>query len=236
MNGKTGLSLFATAIAASLGACGAPSSGAEHPAGPSSAGPGPAAQPPTSERPCGELTPRECGEAHPRCVFRPGEACREPRNECEAIRPDPSWQGQPVFERGDPCENVRPGCAWDPRAEACAPFVAVTECPESRAAAQVATVLCHHSAQAQLSCVYGDVHCACERPSRCGGAPPPPPRDPPPLTFACTPPFDERGCPTGQVRDGSPCDLDETVRCAECTTLVQCVRGHWRVSAIPGPP
>jgi len=189
------------------------------------------------DRPCDSLDAATCVASRPRCVFDlTGRRCRDPVDDCEGVTPDPSWSGQPVFDRGDPCENVRPGCGWSPRDRRCVLFTALTVCPETLDEAQALQVLCDHSGQAPLSCRYGPTRCECVRPHYCGGAPPPPPVRSPPSTFTCTPPFDARGCPTGAVRNGGACRLDPSVVCTSCATSAQCVDGRWRLRRLPPRP
>jgi hypothetical protein len=170
-----------------------------------------------------------------RCVWDHG-ACRDPVDACETVRPDPVWSGRPLFTDGDPCERVDPGCAWNPATRRCAAFAPVSVCPATLNDARAATVLCNHSAQPALACRYGRTRCLCEAPLYCGGAPPTPDMDPAPAVFSCIPPVDERGCPTGTIRNGTPCHLRASVECASCNTTAQCVGGHWRVRRLPPRP
>ncbi|MGE0790857.1 MAG: hypothetical protein AB7S26_34600 [Sandaracinaceae bacterium] len=188
-----------------------------------------------------EGAPTGCaGRAYPECTRDQGcvwdGACRDPLDTCELVVPASQWSGQPVFDRGDPCESVRPDCAWSTARGACAPFVAVSACPRSLQDAQSLQVECDHSGQAPLRCAYGRTRCSCVRPHYCGGAPPPPTIENPPATFTCVPPFDDRGCPTGNVRAGASCRADPELVCTSCATSAQCVNGHWRVRRLPPRP
>jgi hypothetical protein len=205
-------------------------------------------EPPAPEESSAEEDPRATDPSAPcsrsstpgDCVAREGclwdGSCRPPHDPCETIRPDPSWSGEPVFDRGDPCQNVRADCAWSVARRRCVPFVAVPACPPSLSDAQAAEVLCNHAGQAPLDCRYGDTHCHCVTPGYCGGAPPPPPIDHPPATFTCVPPVDAQGCPTTAIRDRSRCNVLPDIQCMTCRTLSRCVRGRWRVQVLPPRP
>ncbi len=190
---------------------------------------------PLPDAPCAELDVASCRAAVGRCVW--DRACRDPVDGCEAVAPDPSWNGEPVFASGDPCERARAGCAWSPSTGRCAPFVATTACPATLAEARAATVYCTHPSQPELACRYGGTRCSCAEPIRCpGGAHPPPSMDPPPSAFTCVPPIDERGCPTSGIRAGAPCRLSADVVCMSCSTAATCVSGRWRVRRLPPRP
>jgi hypothetical protein len=163
-----------------------------------------------------------------RCVWQ--GACRAPLSECELLWPEP------VFDRGDPCERLRPGCAWSTSARRCVPFVAVPACPATLAEASALSVQCDHSGQVALECRYGATRCGCERTAYCGGAPPPPELEHPAAAFACIPPIDARGCPTSPIRDGARCRADPRVDCETCMTSAACVNGRWRVRQLPPRP
>jgi hypothetical protein len=160
----------------------------------------------------------------------------EAADPCASVVPEPSWQGEPLFVAGDPCERVRVECAWSVTLQRCALAAPVPSCPASLAEAESLAVACDYSLQPALSCTYGDTVCRCVRPHYCGGAPPPPTVESPPATFTCIPPFDDRGCPTGAVREGARCTLDPEVSCVSCTTLVHCERGRWQIQRLPPRP
>lgn len=190
--------------------------------------------PPPAAQACAGLGWSACAAARTRCIWE--GACREPVDDCETITPSPSWSGEPVFSAGDPCENVRPGCGWNPATRRCAPFSQVAACPATLDDARDATVLCNHSAQPELACRYGSTRCLCHAPVYCGGAPPPPTMTPFPRAFTCIPPVDARGCPTGTIRNGTPCRVSPSIECSSCSTSAQCVGGRWRVLRLPPRP
>lgn len=180
------------------------------------------------DAPCASLADFGACRASGRCVWE--VACRDPVSECELLWPEP------VFDEGDPCERLRPGCAWSTSARRCVPFVAVPACPSTLAEASALAVSCDHSGQLALECHYGTTHCRCERTAYCGGAPPPPELEHPAAVFACIPPIDARGCPTSPIRDGARCSADPQVYCETCRTSAQCVNGRWRVAQLPPRP
>lgn len=195
---------------------------------------------PTEDTPT-EDTPTGCaGRAHAQCLREDGcvwsGACRDPADVCELVTPNPSWNGEPVFSDGDPCENVRSDCAWSTTLRRCVPFVAVLACPATLSETQATQVACDHSGQPELACAYGPTRCSCVRSHYCGGAAPPPTLAAPPGVFTCVPPVDERGCPTSAIRAGARCEVSEDVECAGCTTSARCVRGRWRVLQLPPRP
>lgn len=164
--------------------------------------------------PCAERVPRDC-RADAGCILERDLSCREPRHECELIQIDPSTRPL-VFATGDPCQYANPACAWDTSARRCAAFVPVPACPATSAEA---TALSVHSDQPALSCSYDDGNeCACVRTPYCGGAPPGPEQQHPPAIFGCMPEFDDRGCPTRSVREGS--------RCMRGERAIHSARGH----------
>ena len=187
-----------------------------------------------SDPPCAGLALADCRRQAGRCVW--DGACRDPVDACEAVVPNPTWSGMPIFTSGDPCENVRPECAWNPALGRCSVYAPVPACPATLTAARAATVLCNHSGQLQLECHYGSTHCECDAPAYCGGAPPTPDMESPARAFTCVPPFDARGCPTGAVREGAPCHLGASVVCESCSTSAQCVGGHWHVRRLQPRP
>ncbi|MEZ4339698.1 MAG: hypothetical protein R3B82_24020 [Sandaracinaceae bacterium] len=193
--------------------------------------------PSLAELPCHEVPPDACRGQGPRCVWDPaGSACRDPVDACEAVVPEPSWRGQPLFRGADPCENVLPGCAWSAAARRCVPFAPVTRCPASLDEARTASVSCDHSQQPELSCRYRQTRCECRAPTRCpGGMAPDPAQASPPSQWTCVSPTDERGCPTAGARSGAPCQLDPDVMCTTCTGAAQCVGGRWRVRTLRRP-
>ncbi|MDQ3036168.1 MAG: hypothetical protein M3Y87_27455 [Myxococcota bacterium] len=189
---------------------------------------------PPDERPCDALVGSECATQGPRCVW--DRACRDAVDECEGVVPEPSWNQAPVFDRGDPCENVRPGCGWSPTLHRCAVFAPVAECPATLEDARAASVLCNHSGQAPLECRYSQTRCVCFAPTYCGGAHPPPTMTPSPAAFVCIPPVDDQGCPTGEIRAGTPCRLEPSITCMSCSTAARCVRNRWQVHVLPPRP
>lgn len=193
-------------------------------------------EPSPSALPCDEVPPEVCGAERPRCVWDPPtRRCRDPHDACEAVVPQPSWQGRPLFEGRDPCENVDPRCAWSQSARRCVPFVAVPACPPSLDEVGGTEILCHHSSQPALECRYGATRCACGAPPRCGGGrAPDPSQRAPAASFTCVPPFDDRGCPMAGARQGRACRVDPDVVCMTCQTSARCVRGRWQVRPL-GP-
>jgi len=192
--------------------------------------------PPTTDPSAACTTWSTAGDcvASGRCLWDGG--CREPRDACETIRPDPSWSGEPVFERSDPCQNVRADCAWSVAQRRCVPFVGVPACPPSLTAAQSVEVHCNPSGPAPLDCACAATPRHRVTPRSRWGAPPPPPIEHPPATFTCIPPVDEQGCPTAQIRAGTRCSVGPDVACMTCRTRSTCVRGRWRVDALPPRP
>ncbi|MAQ16635.1 MAG: hypothetical protein CMN30_17810 [Sandaracinus sp.] len=184
---------------------------------------------------CEARDARQCA-ADGQCVREPQTgACRAPTHECELVAPrDP--EGFAVGP-GDRCQGQRRDCGFDPRTGLCAPFTALSECPATAEEATAATVLCDHSDQPELDCRYRGMHCSCHRPRYCGGPAPRPDQQHPPATWVCLPPFDDRGCPTEGVREGTRCRVNASVQCmVGCDTLYTCEQGRWRIRALPPRP
>ncbi|RLB52380.1 MAG: hypothetical protein DRJ42_14990 [Deltaproteobacteria bacterium] len=182
---------------------------------------------------CAGLAPPSCGE-NPGCVF--DGACRVANDVCEGVHPVPlagAYGVQPSFRQGDPCGQVNRECAWSFRRGFCVPFVAQSACPAGREEAAETDVHCMHPDQPALDCPYDGGWCACRRPAPyCGGAAPSPEVLNQATGWACMDDLGADGCPTRPIESGARCSVDRERQCIQgCSSLYQCVRRRWRVTA-----